>query len=1346
MRNGSSSNNIVLPDADWRERLHEALALMRDEPAAGRAIGRRMRTVARAAGDRLAALGGELVCAFALFYSENLDAAHDSLERLLPRFRQAGDTRCVALCLYGMLSILRRRGLTHEAYALGRDRMLPALTPQPTRETPVVLNAMGVVAQECGLTEEAIRHFHSALEAARMLDCPSRVAQILANIGEVFYMSGNAEDAEQMLAEAHLLARQSPERWLLPFVSTVMALSKLSLGKYEEGYQAIAGHVEDVEHDDMPNVSNRAFCLSVAAYTLAMRDQLDDAERLCGIAMSLLDRFEERQLKPYTWWVSGHLHHRRGRLPQAIEALHRALEENGDIGYVFVPLRALRELTDIHARQGNWETAYREQLRYQAVSERAQSQATRVRLQTLHIRNELREAETRQRLAEQVVAERETILENSLIGIILLRADGYLHWANRAMRQMFRMERDWTGMSLEPFYSSREEYLRVGAEVKAAVKAGQPFETELRLRRADGTPFWAVISGRSINPNDLSRGTVWCVMDITKRRQLEADLSKSEEHHRQVINNVTECILVVQDRHIVFANPRVSELTGYTLDEVFALPFTAAVHPDDRALVTDNHMRRVRGEPVEQYYQFRVIHKQSKETIWVELSAVMIEWEGKPATLSFMTDITARRRLEERLKRSMEERMRLQTLQIQADLKEAELARHHAEEATRAKSLFLANMSHEIRTPMNAIVGMAHLVLRTELNDRQRDYIGKIHNAAISLLGIINDILDFSKIEAGKLDIEHIEFDLDDVLANVAAITSGRAHEKGLLYLFRTPPAVPRKLIGDPLRLGQVLINLVNNAVKFTDHGEIHVECRQRATANGCVELEFSVRDTGIGMSSEQIGRLFRAFSQADESTTRRYGGTGLGLSIAKAMVELMDGAISLDSAPGAGTTIRFSAWFGLAASPAMPDRLPAAVHGMRVLVVDDHPLARAILAESLSVLPVDIDQAGDARQARAAIRAADRKRPYGVVFADLRLPQHDIIGLLGDTKRDPALRAAPCIVLVGACGHDEIRYGERSLPADGFLAKPVSTPALLDTMAELFGPSRALPVAAQEDAAIPRFSGLTVLLVEDNEINQRIAAELMEAAGITVDIAHTGGVALGMLQAAGPGHYGMVLMDVQMPDMDGHEAARRLRADARFAALPIVAMTAHAMVEERARCFASGMDDHLAKPIAPARLYQTIARWCPRHRCSLPPECDGGGESLHIDGIDVREGLRCTLGDHGFYLQMLARFRDGQCGAASRIRALLHVGDGKARAEAERLAHTLKGTAGQLGAGAVQALAGELESRIRNGAGAGAVQQQLDRLESAMTRMMQALSSVLPQPEPAEPPPFNAVDHDQAT
>ena len=449
-------------------------------------------------------------------------------------------------------------------------------------------------------------------------------------------------------------------------------------------------------------------------------------------------------------------------------------------------------------------------------------------------------------------------------------------------------------------------------------------------------------------------------------------------------------------------------------------------------------------------------------------------------------------------------------------LKRAEVAlrkaKEQAEAAAKTKSMFLANMSHEIRTPMNAIIGMAHLCLRTELNAKQHDYVQKIHGAGISLLGIINDILDFSKIEAGKLEMEIIGFNLDEVLGAVSTLVGSKAHDKGLELLFDVPGDVPQRLVGDPLRLEQVLINLLNNAIKFTEHGQISVAVRVLAQVGKRARLRFEVRDTGIGMSPEQSARLFRAFTQADGSITRKYGGTGLGLTICKRLVELMGGAIWVESTPGAGSIFTFTARFDLGETvPSARRVLPAVFNNMRALVVDDNSTAREVLGEALrdAIPRVETLTSGD--EAIAALRQADADDPYRLVFVDWKAPGMDGIEAIRRIKHDLALRHPPRVMMLTASGHEGLRTQAEAAGADSVLVKPLNASLLLETLLALFAPaaggspSVGEPPAGEPDTPRVRLDGARILLAEDNDVNQQIATELLRGAGAQVTVASDG-------------------------------------------------------------------------------------------------------------------------------------------------------------------------------------------------------------------------------------------------
>jgi len=635
-----------------------------------------------------------------------------------------------------------------------------------------------------------------------------------------------------------------------------------------------------------------------------------------------------------------------------------------------------------------------------------------------------------------------------------------------------------------------------------------------------------------------------------------------------------------------------------------------------------------------------------------------------------------------------------------------EVAKEVAEEASRMKSIFLANMSHEIRTPMNAVIGMAYLALRTDLNLKQRDYVEKIQRAGISLLHIINDLLDFSKIEAGKLDIEQTDFSLQEVLRNVAAVTSQRAAEKELEYRLDVAPDVPDGLTGDPLRLGQVLINLISNAIKFTAVGSVRMDCRMIAAAPGSVELQFEIIDTGIGMTPEQQDKLFQAFIQADGSTTRKYGGTGLGLTISKRLVEMMGGSFTVRSQFGSGSAFAFCVRFGLgAASPASSPSLGDLLHTCRILIVDDDPAAREILVAALEGFQLTVHSEVGAAEALAVIRAADGTEPYDVVLADLGMPGMSGFDLAAAIP-EAGLRRVPKIIFVTALEREDVLHRAENLKVAGVLFKPVNQSLLHDTLAKVLSEDPSIGSAALNLHILPRFDGCQVLLVEDNEINQQIALEMLSATGVRVDMADNGRIALDKLFTAAPHGYDLVLMDLQMPELGGHAATRQIRLDGRFAALPIIAMTAHATAQECTECLESGMQDHIAKPINPTRFYETLARWLP-HRVlaadasasAADPDRSKAAQDweipIEIPGFDTAETLERLAGDVSLYHSILRMFPEIVKDSMTVFHHALDVNDDAA---VKAVLHSIRGMAGNVGATMLTHTASELEFALRAG------------------------------------------------
>ena len=799
------------------------------------------------------------------------------------------------------------------------------------------------------------------------------------------------------------------------------------------------------------------------------------------------------------------------------------------------------------------------------------------------------------------------------------------------------------------------------------------------------------------------------------RRDLEsqvaartAELATAMVEQQAIFDTATSGMALIRDRILIRCNRRLHEMLRWPPGTLAGRP-TAVWYPDDAANIAG-------GDPVyeqiwrgEAHTREQQLMRNDGSLFWARLTGNAIDTNDRSrGTVWMIDDITHEREATEALRHG----------------------KALAEAAARTKADFVANMSHEIRTPMNAVIGMTHLALKTDLTDKQRDYLRKIQSSSQHLLGIINDILDFSKIEAGKLVAEHIDFELDKVLDNVAGLIVEKTAAKGLELIIDVAPDVPSRLVGDPLRIGQILINFANNAIKFTERGEITLRVLVSHTLGNDVVLYFAVQDTGIGIPAEHQSRLFRSFEQADSSTTRKYGGTGLGLAISKRLAHLMGGEIGFESRSGAGSTFWFTAHLGRGS--AQPRRLlpEPDLRGRRVLVADDNDTARVVLADMLRSMTFIVGAVASGQAALAELARADAAgTPYEIAFFDWQMPGMDGVAAAAAIP-DLGLRLRPQVVIATAYGRDDLMQAAKGADIEHILIKPVTPSLLFDTAMAVLGRGtprrRETAEAAPLPADLERISGARVLLVEDNDLNQEVARELLTSAGCSVDIAENGAVAVGKVAER---EYDIVLMDMQMPVMDGLEATRAIRRLTGRTALPIVAMTANVLAGDRERCLDAGMNDHIAKPIDPDDLWRQLLQWVPRR---APAEKVGAGGTATDDGVqravdalqaipglDVAVGLRLVMGRKKLFLSLLDKFVASQQDFAARLRASLENGDLDA---AERLAHTLKGMAGQIGAQPLREAAEHLELACRDAAAPAALHTRLAAVDAELAPLLLGL------------------------
>jgi two-component system sensor histidine kinase/response regulator len=770
------------------------------------------------------------------------------------------------------------------------------------------------------------------------------------------------------------------------------------------------------------------------------------------------------------------------------------------------------------------------------------------------------------------------------------------------------------------------------------------------------------------------------------------------------------------DGYFKRVNPAWQRVLGYTSSELLARPFVEFVHPDDRQASTHEASRVSTGQEL-LHFENRYLHKDG--TIrWLLWTAT--PFPELQVIYAAAHDITERKATEQTLAdyaRDLEvshSALEEQTARLTQLVKELEAARRRAEEATETKSAFLANMSHEIRTPLNAILGMTGLALQTRLTVDQRDYIATASSAAQSLLEIINDILDFSKIEARRLDLERAEFDAREAIGNAAKLLAIRASEKGVELACHIDPAVPEALVGDEGRLRQVLLNVLGNAIKFTAAGEVVLRVTVEDLAPRSVTLHFAVSDTGIGIPPEKQEQIFQAFTQADSSTTRRYGGTGLGLAIAQRLVELMGGRMWVDSAVGKGSTFHFTAGFD---TPPRPAAAPGAgrrkaLEGLRVLVVDDNATNRRILDEMLASWRMTPTTVPDATSALALLqRTADGPDQFDVVISDCQMPDVDGFTFARRVKRDPRLAATPVVMLTSLSHPRDVALC-RKIGVDAYLSKPVKHSDLLDALITVFGVStRKSPLLTRATRA--RTRALRVLVAEDNPVNRKLVTRLLQKRGHRITAVEDGRAAVAALTSPTAG-FDVVLMDVQMPEMNGLEATAAIRRHEAAAGghVPIIALTAHALQGDRERCLVAGMDSYLAKPIDVEEMIATVETCA--EGGSLPPTDAATLAAGSLPAFDQDAALKHSGGDRRLLREVIGLFR------ADYPKSVRQIGSAIKNRNAEQLrlsAHALKGALATVGSPAGRDAAFKLEQMGREG--------DLDGAAEALTALREAIGSL---------------------
>ena len=912
------------------------------------------------------------------------------------------------------------------------------------------------------------------------------------------------------------------------------------------------------------------------------------------------------------------------------------------------------------------------------------------------------------KVEEAVVQEQKRLKEllaTSPVGVVIT-VDGVVKFSNPSMVQM----------GLGPGNKSVNTYVDPQSRKRLLdrLKAdGMALNFETKFRNQDGQLIDVLIFAYQYD-YEGSQAILGWIIDITHRKTMENQIRESRARFQRLVEELGGRFVVFSHKpngEILFISEGVSSVFGLNREEVQGQLWQDVINwlPGESEKMTQTFRDFMQNEADSLEIEVSFMHKDGSRRILFISEHAVEDTYGQLVTIDgIMEDITARK----------------ETERVLAGAKET------AEEATRSKSDFLANMSHEIRTPMNAIIGMSHLALQEDLSPQQRNYIDKVHRSADYLLGILNDILDFSKIEAGKLDMENINFFLEDVFDHIAGVVGLKAQEAGLELMFNLPCTLPTALVGDPLRLGQVLLNLGNNAVKFTPKGEVVISARVLEESKTTVTFEFSIRDTGIGLTKKQQDKLFRHFSQADTSITRKYGGAGLGLAISKKLTEMMGGRIWLESTPDEGTTFFFTACFVKQTQTGQQVCHEKKAFPMHILVADDNATARSIFSEMLTGFGFTADLADCPKTVYRLLEQQNNNRPYDLAILDYSFCDTTGIKIARTMQANAAFTHVPMVILVSAYSNEDLvqEAGKLKIIKD-VLSKPIMPSTMFDAImmvkqGKVRRQSRSIQRQDQIIQTTARLKSARVLIVEDNDINQEVTAELLKNHGIDYKIAENGQVALQILEKD---HFDGVLMDCQMPVMDGYTATRKIRENERFKDLPIIAMTANVMSGDREKSMAAGMNDHIGKPIRIQELFKAMDKWIKPAASTRPTRLPSSRNMPgSIPGIDISAGLETVQGNHDLYIKLLQKFSNRYREFEKQFNTARQDKDEKAPI---RCAHTLKGVAANIGASGIKKKAAGLESACRDHRPAQKINQLLQDIVQELSLVIGAIDDYTSRP-----------------